>query len=230
MTKIRSLFLLFLIIIFLFGLYVTMFHESFAQRENMETSDCPDLLVKENNVLLLYNTKLPKGKNNPIPFFNLDEYINYLEGERRKGKKCPILFLQQETNAQGKNVYRVRKNPFDQEGGLPTDFIDQEKVSQRLDASRDSPPYNTDMYPSFDPMGLHIGDYTEVDAVHDMTSKRKISDNPMDKNWAGITYTQQMVDTGKYEKRELTKPTLFNPKGTFYKEIEHPNGPPKDFL
>ena len=230
MTKIRSLFLLFLIIIFLFGLYVTMFHESFAQRENMETSDCPDLLVKENNVLLLYNTKLPTGKNNPIPFFNLDEYINYLEGERKKGKKCPILFLQQETNAQGKNVYRVRKNPFDQEGGLPTDFIDHEKVTPRLDASRDRPPYNTEMYPSFDPMGLHIGDYTEIDAVHDMTSEKKISDNPMDKNWAGITYTQQMVESGKYEKRELTKPTLFNPKGTFFKEIEHPNGPPKDFL
>ena len=92
MTKIRSLFLLFLILYFYLVFYVTMFHESFAQRENMETSDCPDLLVKENNVLLLYNTKLPTGKNNPIPFFNLDEYINYLEEKERKGKNALYYF------------------------------------------------------------------------------------------------------------------------------------------
>ena len=135
----------------------------------------------------------------------------------------------------GKNVYRVKKKSLlIRKEVYQLILLTTEKVTPRLDASRDRPPYNTEMYPSFAAlMGLHIGDYTEIDAVHavlDMTSEKKISDNPMDKNWAGITYTQQMVDSGKYEKRELTKPTLFNPKGTFFKEIEHPNGPPKDFL
>lgn len=230
MTKIRTLFLIFLIILFLFGLYATMFHESFISKENMETQDCPDVLVKENDILLLYNTKMPTGKNNPLPFYNLDEYINYLEIQRSKGINCPILYLQQEINAQGKNIYRVRKNPFDTEGGLPTDLVDMEKVTARIDSSNDNPPFNSNMYPSFDPIGLHIGDFTEVDAVHHLTGNNKISDNPMDTNWAGITYTQQMIDSGKYEKREITKPTLFDPKVVFHKGIEHPQGPPKDYL
>jgi len=230
MSKIRSLFLIFLIIVFLLGLYATMFHETFLTKENMETQDCPDLLVKENNVLLLYNTKKPLDKKNPLPFYNLDEYINYLELQRSKGINCPVLFLQQEVTAQNKNVYRVRKNPFDTEGGLPTDSVDMSKITPMLDATRDNPPYNTDMYPSWDPIGLDIGKFTELDAVHHMTGNKKISDNPMDTNWAGITYTQQMIDSGKYEKREITKPTLFDPKVVHHKEIQHPQGPPRDFL
>ena len=47
---------------------------------------------------------------------------------------------------------------------------------------------------------------------NDSTSAKKISDNPMDSNWAGTTYTQQMVDSGKYEKREITKPVFLNLK------------------
>ena len=213
---------------FLLGLYVTVFFD--VTKESMETNDCPDFLIKQGSSLLLYNTKKPTGPNNPLPFFNLDEYIHHVEQQKRKGINCPVLFLQEEINAQGKNVYRIRPNPFDQEGGLPTDFVNPEEVGNYNDASRDNPPYNQNMYPSFDPLGTDVGQYTILDAVHDMTGSNKISDNPMDTNWAGITYTQQMVDSGKYEKREITKPTLFKPKTVFYKNIQHPEGPPRDFL
>ena len=41
------------------------------------------MLVKKGNVLLLYNSNEPVGEKNPIPFFNLDEYINYLEIQKK---------------------------------------------------------------------------------------------------------------------------------------------------
>jgi len=96
--------------------------------DNMDTSNkpktdtnCPNLLIQKGNVLALYNTNqsIVNGIN-PILFSNLDEYINYLEIQNNKGFSCPLLFLQQECNTQGQDVYRIRPSPFDLQGGLPT--------------------------------------------------------------------------------------------------------------
>ena len=242
MKTTKILVLLFLIITFLLGLYVTVFHkvsfdkkEGFSsQKEGMETSSCPDMLVKKGNVLLLYNSKEPTGPENPMPFFNLDEYINYLEVQKEKGNDCPVLFLQEETNAQGEDVFRVRPSPFDLQGGLPSESNVSDKTMKKakeiMDATSDNSTYNVNQYAGFDAHGQQIGEYTDVDAIHDSTSAKKISDNPMDKNWAGTTYTQQMVDSGKYEKREITKPYFFKPKTVFFPSIPSTVPPPKDIL
>jgi len=88
---------------------------------NRDDQGCPNLLVQKGNALLLYNTNKPEDENNPISFFNLDEYINYLEIQKSKGNSCPVLYLQQENNAQGNDVYRMRPSPFDKQGGLPVE-------------------------------------------------------------------------------------------------------------
>ena len=242
MKTTRILILIFLILTFLLGLYVTVFHkvsfekkEGFSsQKEGMETSSCPDMLVKKGNVLLLYNSNEPTRPENPIPFFNLDEYINYLEVQKEKGYDCPVLYLQEETNAQGEDVYRVRPSPFDLQGGLPAQSnISEEtlkKAKKVMDASRDNSTYNVNHYAGFDAHGQHVGEYTDLDALHDSTKMKKISDNPMDSNWAGTTYTQQMVDSGKYEKREITKPYFFKPKTVFFPNTPSVVPPPKDIL
>jgi hypothetical protein len=249
MSKIKLLFLLFLIIVFLVGLYVTMFYgmpvkgrcnkkegfEDNAQKKN-NVSRCPDLLVKKGNALMLYNTTKPiiEGEN-PIPFFNLDEYINYLEIQRKKGIVCPVLYLQQENDAQGKYVYRMRPSPFELNGGTPSitevqNPIDNKLVVKHKDSSRSSSTYNTNQYPSFDPYGQYVGVYTDIDKIHDSTSMNKISDNPMDPNWAGTIYTQQMVDSGKYADNSITKPILFQPKVAFLPGIPGAFPPPRDEL
>jgi cbb3-type cytochrome oxidase subunit 3 len=131
MKSIRLLFFLFLIIVFLAGLYwifnsnIKTTYDKYNGKitvEKMENqnSNCPDMLIKKGNALLLYNSSKPKDDTNPIPFANLDEYIYYLEAQRKLGNRCPVLYLQEETNAQGEDVYRVRPSPFDQQGGLPT--------------------------------------------------------------------------------------------------------------
>jgi len=251
MSKIKLLFLLFLIIIFLAGLYVTMFFgkptssgckkkkEGFDadnKNEQQNSSNCPDLLVQKGNVLMLYNTTKPiiEGEN-PIPFFNLDEYINYLEVQRKKGINCPVLYLQQENNAQGQDVYRMRPSPFELNGGTPSitevqNPIDKKQVIMHDDASRANHSYNTNQYPSFDPYGHYVGVYTDIDKIHDSTSMNKISDNPMDINWAGTTYTQQMVDSGKYVGNNISKPVLFQPKVAFFPDVPSPFPKPRDEL
>ena len=78
--------------------------------------------------------------------------------------------------------------------------------------------------------GQYVGVYTNIDAIHDSTNAKKISDNPMDSKWAGITYTQQMVDSGKYVDNEVSKPSLFNAKTVFYPSIPSVVPPPKDII
>jgi hypothetical protein len=237
MSLSKRIFIIFLLCTFLLGLYITVYWDisvNLKTKENMENSTdtgCPDLLIQKGNSLLLYNTKKPEDETNPISFFNLDEYINYLEIQKKKGNACPVLFLQQENNAQGDDVYRVRPSPFDLQGGLQHDPEQvNDGIAQVNDASRANPPYNKDQYHGFDPNGQHIGEYTNVDAIHDSTNAKKISDNPMDSKWAGITYTQQMIDSGKYVDNEIVKPSLFNAKTVFFPSIPSVVPPPKDII
>jgi hypothetical protein len=233
MNKIKVLFLLFLFITFFVGIYfifsVNTQKTLDNKKEGFADDSCPDLLIQKGNVLMLYNTKQPMddGKN-PIPFFNLDEYINYLEIQRSKGINCPVLYLQQENNTQGEDVYRMRPSPFDLQGGLPA-MVPTPEV-KRADSSRDNPPYNANNFNSFDPQGLYVGKYTDLDQIHDSTKQNKISDNPMDPNWAGVIYTQQMVDSGKYVGSSITRPVLFTPKTSFYPTVPGPTAPPVDIL
>ena len=80
MSTIQKIFIIFLIFTFLLGLYITMYWNiqvNIKTMENMENNtSCPNLLIKKGNMLLLYNKNKPEDDTNPIPFFNLDEYIN----------------------------------------------------------------------------------------------------------------------------------------------------------
>jgi hypothetical protein len=225
-------FLIFLILSFASGIYFCSTHPSFYMEgfsESLNThesssnnnSSCPDLLIKSGNAILLYNSKLPEspGKN-PIPFYNLDEYINYLDIQKRKGIHCPVLFLQEEVNTQGNSVFRIRPDIFQPQGGLATSQniyntttpnISRTPI-QVIDANQDNPPWNVGGYNEFDPYGQYIGQYTTVDAIHDATYKGKpLSENPMDDNWGGVLYTKDAVDAGKYKDDEVVPPSHSGP-------------------
>jgi hypothetical protein len=85
-------------------------------------SNCPNVLIRKGNLLLLINThRPPEEGTNPVIFNHLDDYIHYVKVQRKTNDNyCPVLFLQEESNAQGENVYRVRPGPFDQYGGTPS--------------------------------------------------------------------------------------------------------------
>jgi hypothetical protein len=174
-----------------------------------EPGSCPDLLVQNGNLLLMYNTQTPTVAGvNPVQFKSMDEYIEYLEIQRSKGIKCPVLFLRQENNTQGNDVYRVQPSPFYIEGGLPPIQIqhtDNTIPIARLDASRDDPPFNTNMYPGFDPYSMDVGRTTEIDIVHASTASKHCSANAVDTNWCGPMYTNQEIERGVYAGEQVSK-------------------------
>jgi hypothetical protein len=226
---------IFVLFSFFFGLYVyssgkldTLFSGMTAKREGMENenvpnqppnlgANCPDMLIRQGNELLLYNSRIPVIKGmNPLTFSNLDEYIAFVRNERQKGNDCPVLFLQHETDIQGKDVYRARPNIFDLQPGLQTQSAAQmaQNPAPVIDSNTDHPPYNAGQYAGFDPMGLSVGVYTTLDQVHESTSKSPLSDNPMDPNWGGVLYTQKQIQSGKYDENAVYKPNLLTVRNT----------------
>jgi len=174
-------------------------------------NSCPDILIKSGSRLFLHNTQLPKGANNPRVFLTLDEYIMFTKLQRlEKGIYCPVLFLQEESNTQGQDMYRLRPDPNNLDAGSPlmaeNDFGPTRPL-RLIDATRENPPFNQGNYPSFDPHGFDQGIYTKLDERHEITNGA-ISDNPMDPNWGGVQYTQTSILSGKYADNEVGKPTM----------------------
>ena len=164
---------------------------------------CPNILVQHGSEIFLYNSKVEKVPGvNPIRFKSLDDYSEFMEWLQGRGIRCPVLFLQYSYDAQGNAVYKMRPSPTDLQGGLSPNVPYSPAPAalvQMMDASRDNPPFNNQMYDGFDPLNFNMGDYTSHDAAFrakELTSK--YSDNPMDSNWGGIKYSETVVASGAY--------------------------------
>ena len=218
---IQTLFIIFIILSFLAGGYFYVFQEGF-EKEDLNTNTeqktesnqptCPDLLIKSGSTLLLINTKQPRSDTNPLPFYSLDEYIQYAEVQKNSGIHCPVLFLQEETNTQGHQVFRARSDPHSYEGALPATpniYNNPESPYKYIDASRESNIYNKNLYAGFDPTGLYVGRYSELDKIHDSTNMGPLSENPMDSGWGGVVYTHNAVASGKYKDNEVVPPAKY---------------------
>lgn len=245
-NAVQITFIVFLLISFLVGAYVyaaidlkQMIYklEGMEDRENKGTdkeeptdeTKCPDTLIRVGKLLYLFNTnEEEKAGENPRVFNDLDEYLKYLEEQKAQGKSCPVLFLQQETNTQGHDVYRARPSPTNEQPQLPLtsslSTYQNKKPVKVVDASREG-KFNQNMYPGFDPYGQYVGKRTEIDVVHDSTEKHQMSDNPMDINWGGVLYTQSKIDAGEYKENEVTPTTYVTPKGGEVIPIPNPNIP-----
>jgi len=83
-------------------------------------TQCPNLLIRQGGVILLYNTIQPNQPGvNPILFSTLDQYVQYYNSQQAAGVSCNALFLQEETTAQGNQVYRIYKDPLIGNGWTP---------------------------------------------------------------------------------------------------------------
>ena len=150
------------------------------------------------------NSKLAKIPGvNPVVFNNLEDYVEFTQWQRSQGIRCPILFLQQSFDAQGNPVYKGRPSPTNLQGGLSDKPIPTQPVTKLFDAGRNDPPYNQNSYPAYDPQDQYIGLKTPLDKMfHD--NKDAKSPNPMDTNWGGKQYTQDLIDKGAYSQDEVT--------------------------
>ena len=235
--------------------------------ENKFPKNCPNLLINRGDMIVLLNTqakyKTASGADTHVIaiFKSLSEYAMYVKEQQLIGNYCPVLYLRQETNAQGKDVYRMysppkaqsqsnsntkplavqpqpqprvnqsapiapntirsppvldlhNQPPFYIEGGLPP--IPTEPASKQIinvmDASREDEPFNKDQYPGFDPYGLYVGKFTNLDILHNETQNngKKCSVNPADPNWCGILETQYAVESGMFAGNEVHRPIYPN--------------------
>jgi hypothetical protein len=170
------------------------------------TNRCPNILIQHGNEIFLYNSKVEKVPGvNPIRFKSLDDYSEFMDWLHGRGIRCPILFLQFSYDAQGNAVYKMRPSPTDLQGGLSANVPYSPAPAalvQMMDASRDNPPFNNQMYDGFDPLNFNMGDYTPQDAAfREKELTMKYSDNPMDSNWGGIRYSESVVASGAYADR-----------------------------
>lgn len=167
------------------------------------TSRCPNILIQHGSEIFLYNSKVEKVPGvNPIRFNSLEDYSEFIEWLHGRGIRCPVLFLQYSYDAQGNPVYKMRPSPMDLQGGLSPNVPYSPAPAalvQMMDASRDNPPFNNQMYDGFDPLNFNMGDYTSQDAAFRAKElSMKYSDNPMDSNWGGIKYSESAVASGAY--------------------------------
>jgi len=215
-------------IVFLLGFYFIYRSndiETFTSKdENYNIAGkCPDVLIQKGAAFFLYNSKRANVPGiNPIRFESLDEYSEFIEWQRSQGILCPILYLQHAYNAQGEPVYKVRPSPTNMQGGQPDYYITQASLSMPpvqipIDRPNIMPPpadvpiqgvyadtnaqLNTN-YPGFDQQNQTIGLNTPLDKMFHQSGG--VSPNPMDDNWGGVEYTENLVQSGYYKDNELT--------------------------
>jgi len=236
-------------------------------------SNCPNVLVNKGDIIFLYNTTLPENQLVQT-FRNMDEYQTYVAQQQAAGINCPLLYLRQEVNTQGQEVYRVyteatmgptsgatkrpptpgiptpepaptsspssvvdtgaewrqqgrppmpppflesvpvwdlhHQPPLYVEGGLPALPMETrpDGVEEAKDANKDTDPrFNQTGLHSYDPYGLYVGRFTDVDVLHKKTADTStgLSANAADPNWGGVIYTQQMVRDQQYTGSEVRR-------------------------
>ena len=80
-----------------------------------DEANCPNLLINRGDAIVLYNTRARSNPNvgteagtHVVAIFrDLDEYAEYVQKQQAAGNYCPVLYLRQETDAQGEDVYRM---------------------------------------------------------------------------------------------------------------------------
>ena len=81
--------------------------------------------------------------------------------------------------------------------------FDNEYISL-VDAGHDDPPYNTNSLPGHDPSSFYLGKTTPLDIMDQKEEHLLHSADPMNPNWGGADYTQNLVDTGYYAGNEVS--------------------------
>jgi hypothetical protein len=224
-------FIFLLILVFLIGLYFYAKNGNSGTdgfTNNQSTGPrCPNLLIQKGSRFYLYNSKLAQVPGvNPVEFDNLEDYTEFLDWQRSQNIRCPVLFLQETYDAQGNRVYKSRPSVSEPQAGLPPSAAAPIGIASQVtpmmetslepvgedaypnptllvDATRNDPPYNQGSYPAHDQTSYYIGTTTPLDVMNMQQEAAKVSPDPMDPNWGGSEYTQELVDKGYYKDNEV---------------------------
>jgi hypothetical protein len=221
------------IIVFLIGLFFYAKQSSSKYSEGLTNNTlnaprCPNLLIQKGSKFYLYNSKIAQIPGvNPVEFNNLEDYTEFLDWQRSQNIRCPVLYLQETYDAQGNRVYKSRPSVSEPQAGLPPSAAAPVGIASQVtpmmetslepvgedaypnptllvDATRNDPPYNQNSYPAYDQTSYYIGTTTPLDQMNMKQEKAPISPDPMDPNWGGSAYTQDLVDKGYYKQNNVS--------------------------
>ena len=212
--------IIFLIVIFLGGLYFYIKYTTPELLENMTNNAkprCPNLLIQIGSKYYLYNSNLKRVPGvNPIEFSNLEDYADFLKWQETVGVKCPVLYVQNTYDAQGNRVYKMRPNVFETQGGLQPTITPTQAVqpTNTTTINTTMPSINNAIKPSINKaISKQSEEKPHVDlkqnieypsSLAPLTPKFSVlSDDPMNHNWGGKEYTDKMVNDGKYKPNEV---------------------------
>ena len=197
-----------ILLVFLCGLYFyaktadPQYYEGLTNNNGLR---CPNILIQKGSRFYLYNSKVAKVPGvNPVEFDNLEEYTEFLDWQRSQGIRCPVLFLQQSYDTQGNEVYKSRPGVTEQQGGLPPSGPVYPNQTLLVDATQNDPSYNINSMPAHDQTSYYGGTTTPLDTMNQQKENLLYSDDPMDPNWGGQDYTQNLVDQGYYKDNEVS--------------------------
>lgn len=193
------------IIIFLMGLYFYAKKNDKLNKEgfviNKNKPRCPNLLIQKGSSFYLYNTELAQIPGvNPIEFYNLEEYTEFLNWQRSVGIRCPVLYLQHSYDPQNNRVYKIRPSVSEVKGGLPP--VQYQEKSMLIDANRDDKPYNLNSLPGIDTHDQYIGKITPLDVETNFDTYSLSTDNAMSTNW-DPKKAQENIDNKFYNDNEV---------------------------
>lgn len=167
-----------IILVFILGIIYIVFSSKRGLRENFDNSNnCPNLLIKKDGAYYLYNkNKVEVPGINPIRFEHLEDYTEFVGWLRNRGIQCPILYLQQTYDTQGKRTFRMFPDAENIEGGLPNTIS------------------------GYDPLNQSIGNISSLNPDGSEVFQR---DNPFDNEFAGVKQAEKDVKSGFYKEDEI---------------------------
>jgi len=197
-----SLLLIFIIIVFLAGLYFVAtynYPKAMEGLANMNISRCPNMLIQKGTQFYLYNSNLAQIPGvNPIVFENLEDYVEFIEWQRSQGIQCPVLYLQQGYDAQGNTGYKLRPSVTEPQGGLPP------APSTQVFNSTTGPNYGGSTTLNQPTSNSSLSNAAAMQQNETSENLLFRESNPMDDDWQGTSFTQQMVDNGFFAGNEVS--------------------------
>ena len=130
----------------------------------------------------------------------MEDYAEFVRWQRSQNINCPILFLQNTLDTQNNSVYKVCQDPFRQPNVvLRTDIFTERNNWQA--ANKTTNQSSSKKIHGFDANNQKIGVVTPLDKM--FHSSKDISPNPMDTNWGGHEFTQNLIDEGAYDDQKV---------------------------
>ena len=204
----QNFYLIFSAILLVLGIYF-VYHSQCHPYEGFdvaETVECPNLLIQEGNKIYLYNTlKAQIPGVNPIQFNSLEEYTEFMEWQKSQNIKCPVLYLQHSFDTQGSDVYKMRPNINDPQGGLnPGHAVQPQSLNPYNDPHAMNPSLLTEAnhtpgsMPAYDGTSQYVGTTTPLDKMNHYDGSLLYSANAMDDNWGGPSYSSFLIEQGDF--------------------------------